>query len=151
MQDQNKTKEQLIDELKEIRRRVSKLQASEAKPLSFKKAISESEERFHTLFETANDAILLMDNEKFIECNTKTLQMFGCEDKKDIVGHTPMEFSPDKQPDGLDSLEKALKYINAASNSNPQSFYWKHCRKDGSLFDAEVSLNAVTLRGKAHL
>ena len=151
MQDQNKTKEQLIDELKEIRRRVSKLQASEAKPLSFKKAISESEERFHTLFETANDAIFLMDSEKFIECNAKTLQMFGCEEEKDIVGHTPMEFSPDKQPDGLDSTEKALKYINAASNSNPQTFYWKHCRKDGSPFDAEVSLNALTLNGKAHL
>jgi PAS domain S-box-containing protein len=113
-------------------------------------ALRESELRFRTLFETANDAILLMDTETFVECNTKTLQMYGCEDKKDIVGHTPFEFSPDKQPDGLDSKEKGLKYINAASDSGPQAFYWKHCRKDGSPFDAEVSLNALTLNGKVH-
>ncbi|MHB8204749.1 MAG: PAS domain S-box protein [Desulfomonilaceae bacterium] len=113
--------------------------------------LRESEERFHTVFETANDAIFLMDNAKFIECNAKTLQMFGCLKEKDIVGHTLMEFSPEKQPDGLDSKKTALKFINAASNSNPQTFYWKHCRKDGSLFDAEVSINALTLKGKTYL
>jgi PAS domain S-box-containing protein len=114
-------------------------------------ALKSNEERYRTLFETANDAIFLMDHEKFTECNAKTLQIFGCEQKKDIVGHTPIEFSPDKQPDGLHSIEKALKYINAASESGPQNFYWKHCRKDGSLFDAEVSLNALTLHGKGQI
>ena len=114
-------------------------------------ALRESEAKFGALFDTANDAIFLMDREKFIECNAKTLQMFGCQDKKDIVGHAPFEFSPDKQPDGLDSRENALKKINAASNAGVQTFYWKHCRKDGSPFDAEVSLNAVTLHGKKHV
>lgn len=45
-------------------------------------ALRESEERFHTLFETANDSIMLVENAKFIECNAKTVQMFGCEEKK---------------------------------------------------------------------
>jgi PAS domain S-box-containing protein len=114
-------------------------------------ALRESEERFHTLFETANDSIMLMENAKFIECNAKTVQMFGCEEKKDIVGHTPMEFSPDKQPDGVGSREKALKYIDTVSNLIPQTFYWKHCRKDHSPFDTEVSLNAFILNGKVQI
>ncbi|MCL5124225.1 MAG: PAS domain S-box protein [Deltaproteobacteria bacterium] len=113
-------------------------------------ALRSNEEKFRTLFETANDAIFLMDDERFIKCNTKAVQMYGCEGEKDIVGHTPMEFSPDEQPDGLNSMEKGLKYKNAASDSGPQTFHWKHCRKDGSTFDVEVSLNALILSGKGH-
>ncbi|MEI6135075.1 MAG: PAS domain S-box protein [Desulfomonile sp.] len=122
---------------------VDRLQAEEA--------LRESEERFHTLFETANDAIFLMDNANFIECNARTVQMFGCEEKKDLVGHTPMEFSPELQPDGFDSSEKARKYIDAALNFKPQTFYWKHCRKDRSPFDAEVSLNSLILNGQLQI
>ena len=107
--------------------------------------------RFRTLFETANDAILIMDGEKFVECNASAIDMFGCRHKSDIVGHTPVELSPAKQPDGMASEDKALAYIHACLNSEPQSFYWKHCRKDRSLFDAEVALNSVDLNGTVYI
>ncbi len=151
MQDEDKNREQLIDELNEMRHMVAEFETAQTPALDTQNAQSESEERFRTLFETANNAIFLMDNEKFIECNAKALQMFGCLEKKDIVGHTPMEFSPDKQPDGSNSTEKTLKYIYAALDSDPQTFYWKHCRKDGSTFDAEISINALTLKDKTYL
>jgi two-component system, cell cycle sensor histidine kinase and response regulator CckA len=114
-------------------------------------ALRSSEERFRTLFETSNDAIFLSDGPKFIECNPKALQIFGCQEEKDIVGHTPMEFSPEKQPDGLDSKKEMLKYFKSAIESGPQTFNWKHCRKDGLPFDAVVTLNSLTLKGKAYL
>ena len=150
MQDQDKTRDQLIDELNEMRRRVAELETAQATALDTQNALRSSEERFRTLFETANDAIFLSDGPKFIECNAKALQIFGCEEEKDIVGHSPTEFSPEKQPDGLNSAENAAKYLSAVLNSGPQIFYWKHCRKDGSLFDAEVSINALTLNGNAY-
>ncbi len=105
--------------------------------------LRESEERYRTLFEGANDAILLMNGNRFVECNEMTLKMFGCEERSEIVNHHPWEFSPARQPDGSDSREKAREVIQSALRGTPQRFYWKHTRKDGVMFDAEVSLNRL--------
>jgi PAS domain S-box-containing protein len=107
--------------------------------------LEESEKKFRTLFEGANDSIFIMSEEEFIECNDMTLKIFGCDEKNDIIHHFPWEFSPDKQPDGKLSSEKAKKYIHAALKGKPQRFYWKHIRKNGILFDAEVSLNRLEI------
>jgi two-component system cell cycle sensor histidine kinase/response regulator CckA len=110
-----------------------------------------AEQRFRTLFESADEALFLMDGAVFVDINTKCFAMFGLRDRSDMIGHSPVDYSPPLQPDGRDSREKALEYIGAAVQGRPQRFYWKHTRKDGSTFDAEVSLTALTLSGKVHL
>lgn len=139
-----------IERLEKIYNRICSLSKITDKIKTEKKLI-ESEEKYRTLFEGANDAIFLMDKDTFIECNKKTLEIFGCKSENDIIGVSPWVFSPSKQPDGRDSKEKAQEMINNALNGKPQRFYWKHIRKDSTPFDAEVSLNRLELENRTCL
>ena len=111
-------------------------------------ALRKSEVKYRTLFDSANDAIFIWKNGKIIDCNTRTLKMFGCTMEDMITGDPVLWFSPNLQPDGKNSKDGALERIFAAAAGEPQFFEWKHCRKDGTLFNAEVSLNCIELGGE---
>jgi len=125
-----------------------------ADDLSEQKAIRanlrDSEARYKTLFEHAGDAIFLMRDGRFVDCNPATLDLFACT-REQIIGATPGAFSPPIQPDQQASAEKAGEKLDAAVGGEPQFFEWRHMRMDGSTFDAEVTLNAVEIAGQPHI
>ncbi len=109
-----------------------------------------SETKYRTLFESAQDAIFLMKNYLFVDCNSTTCEMFGCT-REQILGKPPDQFSPATQPDGNRSKDKALEKMNEALAGRPQFFEWTHTKLDGSCFDAEVKLNSIEIAGEQHI
>ena len=110
-----------------------------------------SEERFRQLFESSRDAIMVLDRQGFVNCNDKTLELFGVKEKKDFIKKHPSEFSPPYQSDGKDSLAASLMHIEQAFKRGSDFFEWTHKKLDGTVFPAEVLLSKFRLGDEEYL
>jgi len=103
-----------------------------------------SEAKYKSLFDNANDAILLLDRGRYIDCNQKALTMFQ-RSKEEIIGRTPYTLSPPVQANGRSSKDETIDFRRIALSGGPAFFEWRHCRRDGSVFDTEVSINRIEI------
>lgn len=111
-----------------------------------------SELKFRTLYESSSDAVMLLDEKGFFDCNEATIKMFGCRDKAEFCSKHPADLSPIEQPCGTDSMTLANERIAAAMKNSSNHFEWMHKRLDtGQPFPAEVLLNAMGLDDRAVL
>jgi PAS domain S-box-containing protein len=110
--------------------------------------LKESEEKYQITFEDSMDALMLLDEHGFLDCNKATLLLFGCISVKEFTEFHPADLSPLKQPDGLPSIEAATDHIDRAFKTGMDSFFWVHKRTDGSTFPADVLLTRITLKGR---
>lgn len=107
------------------------------------KALIESEKKYRTLFEQSADAILIIEDDKFVDCNLATIKMLGYKRKEELLDIHPSQLSPEIQPDGRNSLEKANEMMSIAYAQGSHHFEWDHKRKNGEVFPVEVLLTAV--------
>ncbi|MGB9938144.1 MAG: PAS domain S-box protein [Methanobacterium sp.] len=126
----------LIDDISEIKK--------------VEEGLNESEHKYHTLFDNAGDGILIMKKDRFIDCNSKAMEIYGAT-KEEIMGKTPYDiFSPEYQDQQL-SKEKTLKYIDKALKREQQLFDWEHKSLDGVILNTEVSLNRLKIGSEYYL
>ena len=109
-------------------------------------ALQQSELRYRSLFEGAGDAIMLIKDGIFIDCNKKTLDMMQCA-REEIIGRSPEDLAPPQQPDGQSSARKAQQLLLEAKQGKHLKFEWTICRPAGSSFYAEVSLRSIEMPG----
>ena len=108
-----------------------------------------SETKFRTLYDLNSDAVMLLDEKNFFDCNPATLAMFGCATREEFCSKHPADVSPPMQPDGTDSRTLANQRIATALKQGINHFEWMHKRADtGETFPADVLLNAMELDGK---
>jgi PAS domain S-box-containing protein len=100
-------------------------------------------DQYQILFEHSADAMLIIDHEKFVDCNDAVLKMLGYADREEMLQTHPSQLSPSHQPDGQSSFEKANEMISLALSSGSHRFVWIHTRANGEDFPVEVLLTAI--------
>ncbi len=130
----------------------TKMILSVARDISERKAteekIRETQEKYEITFESSMDALMLLDEKSFIDCNAETLRLFGVKSVNEFILKHPADLSPTLQPDGSPSLESAKNHIMKALWSGKENFFWVHKRMDGTTFPAEVLLSRITLKNR---
>ncbi|WP_341738963.1 PAS domain S-box protein [Microcoleus sp. CAWBG640] len=124
---------------------------AEAQKTKLIASLQESEHKFRSLYEATSDAVMLLNEEMFFDCNFATLKMFGCSKKEDFYGKHPRDLSPPFQPKGEDSKTLSKQKIATAMETGSCRFDWVHKRLDGSEFPAEVLLNSMEINGEKFL
>ena len=102
---------------------------------------------YRELFERSADANLIIDGDTFVDCNEATVKMLRYANRDELLQTHPSELSPEFQPDGRISFEKANEMMAKAFAKGTHRFEWNHQRADGEVFPVEVLLTSVPDRG----
>lgn len=107
-----------------------------------------SEYTFRTLFENSADAILIIEDNRIIDCNLAVFELLAYDYKTNIVGKHLWDLSPEKQPDGRISREKVLEMTKISENNIKAKFEWWYKKSDGTILPVEIMLTSILLNGK---
>ena len=88
---------------------------------------------------------------RFTCANRATLKLFGAKDEAEFVALSPWDLSPEIQPDGRTSAEKAGEMIETAMRDGSHFFEWIHRRLSGEDFPASVLLTRIEMDGRVQL
>ena len=110
-----------------------------------------SEEKSRFLFENTGDALLLIHEGEIIDGNEAAARMLGLANRQALIAVRIEDISPETQPDGRRSKDKALEMREAAITNGHFRFEWQHRHRNGEEFPVEVTLTSVEWLGRSLL
>ncbi len=144
MKDKYKTKEQLLDELVELRERITGLEALQTEN---KGAKEESEEKFRKISDTATDAIIMIDDEgKISYWNNAAKKIFGYTNQE-AIGEKVQLIIPEKYHEAHKKGFNKFKTIGQGVVIG-KTLELIALKKDRIEFPIELSLSAVKIKEK---
>ena len=105
-------------------------------------------QKYQTLFESNSDAVVILDDQGFIDCNPATLQLFGMDSVATFLNHPISQLGTPFQPNGMTAYDYAMLAMRQAKKTGHAVMDWEGRRLDGSVFSAEIALHAMELEGK---
>ena len=110
----------------------------------------QAQERYRVLFESSHDAMTTLEpaSWKFTSGNQAAITLFGMRDETEFTSFGPLDLSPETQPDGRPSAEKAKEMVETAMSKGSHFFEWTHSRLSGEAFPSTVLLTRMEIGGQ---
>ncbi|WP_193173719.1 ATP-binding protein [Nisaea nitritireducens] len=100
-----------------------------------------NEAQLRNLFDSAGDAILVMEDGKYVSANKQAERMFGF--KASEIQNYELGAFADPASYNQEDLARIFKEkMSAALRGEPQRFEWSNCRLDGTAFPTECTVAA---------
>lgn len=116
---------QLIEENKNLTRKLQKAQANLKKKVTLRtKALKQSEERYRTLVESSLAGILIIQDEKIVYCNSRVKKILGYP-KKHLINSNIFDFIAKQDHEAIKQLFHDI-LSNKQRNNAPIEVTWQH-------------------------
>jgi PAS domain S-box-containing protein len=100
--------------------------------------IQERKEIFRTLFYKSHDGVILIENNKLIDCNDSIIQMLGYKEKKNIIGKKIYKISPFIKENDIKSLKELSTMLKKTYQNGQNKFECSFKTQHGNNIWVEV-------------
>ncbi len=139
-QDKKQSKEQLLQEVSELRKRVGELEQPRTESVQDEQELAKDEGKYHGLFNKIADPIFIYDKEthKFLECNNAAMRVYGYSKDK-LMSMTPFDLHAE------DDFEKMKG--SPESDTIDVLFTYTYVTKYGQRLSVEVVSDEINYDG----
>jgi signal transduction histidine kinase/DNA-binding response OmpR family regulator len=107
-----------------------------------------ADERIQTMFDSTPLCAYLWNKDyKIIDCNQVAVTLYDLSSKQEYCDRFN-DLSPEYQPDGRSSIEKAKEYIDKGFKDGYCRFEWMHQKLNGELIPSEITLVRIQYGGE---
>ncbi len=139
MNDTDETKEEFLDELKELRRRIAELEKSESQCKQTEEALREAEAKYHSIFENAVEGIFqITPGGRILAANPAAAHMLGYASPEELIAGITDIRRIYVEPGLRDKLIHLLQTKGVATGFEAQTL-----RKDGRVIWILANIQAV--------
>lgn len=140
MKDGYLTREELVRELEDLRRRMAELETADVRRSKAEEALDQSEQRYRTLADTSPDAIVVVDlSSRIIMVNHRTMVLHGATSREDLIGKNAFDLvAPEDRQRAIEDLKRVR------TQGHVDNLEYRLLTKSGEVFPAELNMAIIS-------
>jgi len=143
MNDEEKTKEQLISELKELREQLAIFKALSSENIQIERVLNDFREIYENFYKSNPQPMWIYELETlaFLDVNDAAIQHYGYS-REEFLSMTIKDMRP---PEDIPAL---LENISRVTEGLDRAGTWRHIKKNGTLIYVEIISHTLTFAGR---